>query len=307
VALDKLWHILQRLKPSKTQSDTKKTVITKNRITSKIVFRLTQPFSCIRSSLCCRHLQSFKSVLQKLFVSLALKKCAPNELPGAAGTFGSGGQVLDDPPAFFSWNHSYCCCDCCLQVTDSLGVVAIHHVLKVSPQIKSGGFKSDECGDHCGSHLRLITRSGKRCCSHANDSFEDWGLAPYCWIHWRTLTTPLRRPSAVQNLTSPTHRLAWAVDNRVSDSSSVVWCPWWFRSSRVWLSVSVFTIEVMHSPMGSELVHPFVDHWVDRKFTTSAPFFELHLSCVDRLLPKICLNYKYLLLGNPRHLEGEIW
>ena len=50
----------------------------------------------------------------------------------------------------------------------------------------------------------------------------------------------------------------------VYDSSSVVWCPWWFRSSRVWLSVSVFTIEVMHSPMGSELVDPAVDHWVDR-------------------------------------------
>jgi len=32
---------------------------------------------------------------------------------------------------------------------------------------------------------------------------------------------------------------------------------------------------------------------VDRKFTTSEPFFELQLSCVDRLLPKICLNYKY--------------
>ena len=26
-------------------------------------------------------------------------------------------------------------------------------------------------------------------------------------------------------LTSPTHRLAWAVDNRVYDSSNVVWCP----------------------------------------------------------------------------------
>ena len=98
-------------------------------------------------------------------------------------------------------------------------------------------------------------------------------------------------------LTSPTHRLAWAVDNRVSDSSNVVGCPWWFRSSRVWLSVTVFTIEVMHSPMGSELVVPSVDHWVDRKFTTSEPFFELQLSCVDKLLPKICLNYKYLLLS----------
>ena len=40
---------------------------------------------------------------------------------------------------------------------------------------KSGGFKSGKCGDHCGSHLRLISPSGKRCCSHANDSFEVWG------------------------------------------------------------------------------------------------------------------------------------
>ena len=63
-------------------SDTKKTVITKNRITSEILFGLTQNVSYLRSSLCSRHLQSFKSVLQKLFVSLALKKRAPNELPG---------------------------------------------------------------------------------------------------------------------------------------------------------------------------------------------------------------------------------
>ena len=107
-------------------------------------------------------------------------------------------------------------------------------------------------------------------------------------------------------LTSPTHRLAWAVQNRVSNSSNVVWCPWWFQSSRVWLSVSVFTIEVMHSPMGSELVDPSVDHWVDRKFTTSEPVFELQLSCVDRILPKICLNYKYLLLISPWDLKGQI-
>ena len=79
--------------PSKTVTGwNKKTVITINRITSKILFRLTQNVSYIRSSLCSRHLQSFKSVLQKRVVSLALKKCAPNELPGAAGTFGSGGQ-----------------------------------------------------------------------------------------------------------------------------------------------------------------------------------------------------------------------
>jgi len=114
-------------------------------------------------------------------------------------------------------------------------------------------------------------------------------------------------PVDSKHLTSPTHRLAWAVDNTVSDSSNVVLCPWWFRSSRVWLSVSVFTIEVMHSPMDSELVDPSVDYWVDRKSTTSEPFFELQLSCVDRLLPKICLNCKYLLLSRTRHLEGQIW
>jgi len=46
---------------------------------------------------------------------------------------------------------------------------------------------------------------------------------------------------------------------------------------------------------------------VDRKLTTSEPFFELQLSYVDRLLAKICLNYKYLLLSSPWHLEGQIW
>ena len=56
---------------------TQKMVITKNRITSKILFRVTQNFRYIRSSLCRRHLHSFKSVLQILFVSLVLKKWAP--------------------------------------------------------------------------------------------------------------------------------------------------------------------------------------------------------------------------------------
>jgi len=49
------------------------------------------------------------------------------------------GKVLDDPPPFLPWDHSYCCCDCCLQVRDSLGVVAIYPVLKVSPHIKIWG------------------------------------------------------------------------------------------------------------------------------------------------------------------------
>ena len=73
------------------------------------------------------------------------------------------------------------------------------------------------------------------------------------------------------------------------------------------MSVSVFTIEVMHSLMGSELVDQSVNHGVDRKFTTSEPFFELQLGCVDRLLPKICLNYKFILLSSSWHLEGHIW
>jgi len=34
--------------------------------------------------------------------------------------------------------------------------------------------------------------------------------------------------------------------------------------------------------------------------------FELQLSCVDRLLPKICLNYKDLLLSSPWHLESSV-
>ena len=52
------------------------------------------------------------------------------------------GKVLDDPPAFLPWDCSYCCFDCCHQVRDSLGVVAIHPVLKVSPQIKIWGGSS---------------------------------------------------------------------------------------------------------------------------------------------------------------------
>ena len=78
----------------------KKTLITDHRITSKISFRLTQNFSYIRSSLCSRHLQSFKSLLQKLFVSLALKKCVPDELPALQAHLDPAGKVLDDPPAF---------------------------------------------------------------------------------------------------------------------------------------------------------------------------------------------------------------
>ena len=47
------------------------------------------------------------------------------------------GKVLDDPPAFLPWDRSYCF----FQVRDSLGVVAIQPVLKVSPHIKIWGVR----------------------------------------------------------------------------------------------------------------------------------------------------------------------
>ena len=52
------------------------------------------------------------------------------------------GKDLDDLPAFLPCDRSYCYCDFCLQVRDSLGVVAIHSVLKVFPQIKILGGSS---------------------------------------------------------------------------------------------------------------------------------------------------------------------
>ena len=86
---------------------------------------------------------------------------------------------------------------------------------------KSGGFKFGECGDYCGSHLRLISRPWERCCSHVNDSFEVWGVVPSCWNHWRTLTAPLRRPSAVQNLPCTwTYRSVLIVTDRSLPSSN---------------------------------------------------------------------------------------
>ena len=109
------------------------------------------------------------------------------------------GKVLDDTPAFLPWDRSYCCCDCCLQVRDSLVFVAIHPVINLSPRIKIWGFKSGECGDHCGSHLQLISRSGKRCCSYANDSFEVWG-----WHHLVGNTGRPWRPLCVDQVLSRT-------------------------------------------------------------------------------------------------------
>ena len=41
--------------------------------------------------------------------------------PALQAHLDTAGKVLDDPPAFLPWDRSYCCCDCCLQVRDSLG------------------------------------------------------------------------------------------------------------------------------------------------------------------------------------------
>ena len=82
-------------------------------------------------NLCCQHLQSLNSVQQKLFVLQPLKDMfqmrPPEEVPG---------KVPNDPPALLSQDGSNGCCDGCLEVRDSLGVVLIHPVLEVTPQIE---------------------------------------------------------------------------------------------------------------------------------------------------------------------------
>jgi len=156
-------------------------------------------------------------------------------------------------------------------------------------------------------------------------------VAASCWNHWRTLTTPLCRPNAVQNFSITwTYRSMLIVTDRSLSSSNqngpVMPCLEMATQAVQFTEsnglcrqcsggvlpqkmsfLAQKDVEVMHSPVGSELVDPSVDHRVDRKFTTSEPFFELQLNCMDRLLPKICLNYKYLLLSSPWHLEGQIW
>ena len=80
--------------------------------------------------------------ITKLFVSLALKNVLQMSSPALQAHLDPSGKVLDDTPAFLPWDRSYCGCDCCLQVRDSLGVVAKHPVLKVSPQIKIWGVQA---------------------------------------------------------------------------------------------------------------------------------------------------------------------
>ena len=82
----KIWYAFENI--AEIYRVTQKKVITKNRITSKIWFRLTQNFSYIRLSLCSRHLQSSSLYYKNSLFHWRSK----NGLPGAAGTFGSGGQ-----------------------------------------------------------------------------------------------------------------------------------------------------------------------------------------------------------------------
>ena len=60
------------------------------------------------------------------------------------------------------------------------------------------------------------------------------------------------------------------------------------------LSVSVFTVEVLQSLMGSERVDPSIDCCVDKICIATEPFFELQWSCVDRLMAKVRFNYECL-------------
>ena len=91
----------------------------------------TEPLSkfCFdwQSSLCSRHLQSFKSILLKLFVLLKLKKICLS--PVLQAHFHLVSKVLYDLQTTLSWNCSYCWCDCSLQIRECLGIVAMHTVL----------------------------------------------------------------------------------------------------------------------------------------------------------------------------------
>lgn len=109
---------------------------------------------------------------------------------------------------------------------------------------------------------------------------------------------------------SPLLKKCTSNEIRDSDGSNVAWCSHLFRSSTVWLSVSVFTVEVMHSPMGCELVDllctvPCVLNLLTidgRKFTTCEPFFALQLSC--EYVSRKCVPTIFFSLRNPLHLQS---
>lgn len=88
------------------------------------------------------------------------------------------------------------------QFSNGLRTILIDVVLQESPEKKSGGLRSGECGDHLGSCLLLISRSGNRLSSHSIVMLAVGVVAPFCWNHCTPRLTPRRDPSALQNLLS---------------------------------------------------------------------------------------------------------
>ena len=117
----------------------KKTIITKNRITSKILFRLTQNLATLGQACVADICKVSNWYYKNSLFHWRSKNVLQMSSQALQAHLDPAGEALDDPPTFLPWNRSYCCCDCCLQVTDSLGVVAIHPVLMMSPYIKIWG------------------------------------------------------------------------------------------------------------------------------------------------------------------------
>ena len=98
-------------------------------------------------SLYSQHLQSLNSVQQNLFVLQTLKDMFQMRSPALHADLDSFGKVPFDPPPLSDGSDG--CCDGCLEFRDGLGVVLLHPVLEVTPQIEvwGGGVRSGECGN----------------------------------------------------------------------------------------------------------------------------------------------------------------
>ena len=90
---------------------------------------------------------------------------------------------------------------------NTLGVVDIVPVFKISPKIKIRRFKLGEYNDHCGSHLLLIGRSEERWFNNVTDSFE------VCGWHFPAGTTGEPwRPLSVDQVLSRTYETPGHID-----------------------------------------------------------------------------------------------
>jgi len=118
----------------------KKSVITKNQVTSKFYLDWHKPSATLGQA-CVADISKVSSLYYKISLfHWHSKNVLQMSYPALQADLDPVGEVLDDPPAVLPWDRSYCCCcDSCLQVRDSLGVVVIHPVLKVSPHIKIWG------------------------------------------------------------------------------------------------------------------------------------------------------------------------